>query len=310
MAIWLGEAGGLRFARAATGRVYANIQPSDVDGASKRFGFDRPVTSLITGDLVWFRRVDANGAPLPDLLDFVDPSGWLDGVRHADGRWYVHVDPVGGIRLYRTWAEALRNSSADAIDLTAPSGTYRISVEVEDAGDDCLAQTITWELNTNRDVADITSLGEGFQRQMGTLVSGSGSLECFFDTQSRNCDATYSDGKAESALYLHQLVLRQEIGSTFKGLFLLKQSRAVPLNALLSLQESVRELFYLCDCVITEVAVALEPGEAIRSKVNFVTTGPVQLLFDYPSGYLLQEQPPNDKILQETGLGILLEVPD
>jgi len=310
MAIWLGEAGGLRFARSASSRVYANIQPSDVDVANSRFGFDRAVTSLVTGDLVWIRRVDANGEPATGNLDFVAASGWLDGKRHSDGRWYAHVDPVGGIRLFQSWADALRNSAADAVALTVPSSAYRLSVEIEDSGDDCLAQTISWELNTNRDVADITSLGEGFQRQMGTLVSGSGSLECFFDTQARRCDDSYDGTSNEAALYLHQLVLRQEIGSAFKGVFLLKQSRAVPLDVMLSLEEKARELFYLCNCVITEVAVALEPGEAIRSKVNFVTTGPVQLLFDFPSDYLLQEQPPNDKILQETGLGILLEVPD
>jgi hypothetical protein len=28
-----------------------------------------------------------------------------------------------------------------------------------------------------------------------------------------------------------------------------------------------------------------------------------------PSGYLLQEQDPQDKVLQESGFGILLEVP-
>jgi hypothetical protein len=309
MAVWLGEAGGLRFSRAATGRLYVNIQPSDVDVAAKRFGFDRPVTSLITGDSVWFRRVDAEGKPAGGALDFVDATGWLDGALHGDGRWFVHVDAVGGIRLYRKWAEALQGLPGNAVLLTAPSGSYRVSVEVEDGSTDCLAQTISWELNTNREVADVTSLGEGFQKQVETLVSGSGSVDCFFDTNARICDRAYPDESTEASMYLHQLVLRQEIGARFKGVFLLKQTNALPLNALLDKQEMTRELFYACDCIVTEVAVALEPGDAIHSKIQFVTTGSIELRFDYPSDYLVQEQAPNDKVLQETDFGILLEVP-
>jgi hypothetical protein len=309
MAVWLGEAGGLRFSRAASGRLYATISPSDVDVAAKRFGFDRPVTSLVTGDQVWFRRVDIEGRPAGGLLDFAAASAWVDGVRYGDGRWFVNVDAVGGIRLYRTWAAALKGLLADALSLTVPSSSYRVSVQVEDGSEDCLAQTVSWELNTNREVADVTSLGEGFQKQVETLVSGSGSVDCLFDTHFRACDSAYSDEKTEASMYLHQLVLRQEIGARFRGVFLLKQGDALPLNALLSPEETKRELFYICDCIVTEVAVALEPGDAIHSKIQFVTTGAIQLLYDFAKDYLLQEQAPNDKILQETDFGILLEVP-
>ena len=309
MAVWLGSAGGLQFSRAASGRMYANIQPSDVDAAAQRFGFDRPVTSLITGDSVWFRRVDAEGKPAAGPLDFVDATGWLDGVQHGDGRWFVHVDAIGGIRLYHTWSAALKGSLAGAVLLATPSGSYRVSVEVEDSSAECLAQTISWELNTNRSVADVTSLGEGFQRQVETLVSGSGSVDCLFDTNSRACDEAYPDENTEASMYLHQLVLRQEIGARFKGVFLLKQIDALPLNALLDKQEAARELFYACDCIVTEVAVALEAGDAIHSKIQFVTTGAIQLLYDFAANYLLQEQAPNDKVLLESDFGILLETP-
>lgn len=309
MAVWLGQAGGLRLQRKASGRLFAFISPSDVDVSQKRFGFDRAVTALVTGDAVWIRRVDEQGQPLAALLDFVDPSGWRDGQSHNDGRWFVNVDPVGGIRLYDSWANALAGRTVSAIDLRKPSGTYRLSIQVEDGGADCLAQTIGWELNTNRDVADISGLGDGFQQNMGTLVSGSGVVDCLFDFQSRGCDSAYGWGVTESAVYLHQLVLRQEIGAEFTGVFLLKQEGALPLNVVLGQEEQRRELFYRCDCVITDVGVALSPTEAIHSKIGFVTTGPIQLLYDVPAGFLLQEQPPGDKVLQETDFGILLEVP-
>jgi hypothetical protein len=308
MAVWLGQAGGLRFSRHSTGRFFARIAPSDVDPSLKRFGFDRPVTSLITGDSVWIRRVDEQGQPVAQPLDFVDSSGWRDGQRHSDGRWFVNVDAVGGIRLYDSWAKALAGRTPDAITLTKPAGDYRLSLQLEDAGEDCLAQTIGWELNTNRDVADISSLGEGFRQKMGTMVSGSGNIDCLFDYRLRECERGYQSA-AETSVYMHQLVLRQEIGSKFTGIFLLKQSGAVPLDALIGREELERALFYRCDCVVTEVAVALNPTEAIHSKIEFVTTGEIQLLYDFTASYLLQEQSPNDKILQETDFGILLEVP-
>jgi hypothetical protein len=305
MAVWLGEAGGIRLERVGGERLYATISPSDVDIAAQRFGFDRPVTALITGDAVWIRRIDENGAPSSLPLDFAAPAAWQDGTQYSDGRWYVNVDGIGGVRLYRDWADAIAGKLAKALPLQTPSAVMRVSVEVEGDGEKCLAQTVSWTLNTNRDVADVTSLGEGWRKQHATLVSGSGELDCLFDPGLRTCG---DDEDAETSIYLHALVLRQEIGATFKGVFLLKTSESEPINGMLLGTGNRKELFYACDCVVTEVACELEPGAVIHSRITFVTTGPIQLLFDFPSGYLLKEQDA-DKVLQESGFGILLEVP-
>lgn len=303
MAIWIGEAGGIRIGRKQSQRVYSYVAPSDVDVTNKRFGFQDSVSSLITGDRVWLRRVDEAGEPTTDLLDFVDASGWSDSTQRNDGQWFVHVDGVGGIRLYDTWDDAIAGSVTAAIALATPAAAFRVSYEVVSGGDDQLAQTISWVLNTDRDVADYTSLGDNFRQQMSTLVSGSGELDCFFDTTWRG------GADEESAIYMHQLALRQEIGAEFKAVLLMKRANSVPIGTLVDLAESRKELFYAVNCVITSVATELIADQPIHSKINFVTTGPIQLLYDLPSGYLLQEQAPNDKILQETGFGILLEVP-
>ena len=108
MAIWMGMDGGLRIERAATGPVYANITPADVDAGIDRFGLDKPVANLfITGDRVEIARVDADGNAVASSLDFVAAAGWPDNQRHSDGAWYVNVDLVGGIRLYDSWSKAL-----------------------------------------------------------------------------------------------------------------------------------------------------------------------------------------------------------
>jgi hypothetical protein len=306
MAVWLGEAGGLRLARVAEERVYAEISPADVVPETRRLGLDKAVGSFTTGDLVWIRRVDASGNQSSQSLDFVAPSGWPDNSRHPDGQWFVNSDGLS-LRLYRSWQDALQGGYANAVDLTTPSGSYRLSIELGKDDAECLAQTVSWELNTNREVVDITPLGESFQRQMGTLISGSGTVNCLFDSNWRACDDAY-ESRAESPLYLHRLAMRQQIGSTFQGVFLLKQAGAVPLASMIGSAERKRELFYLCDCVISQVAVALNPTGPITSQINFVTTGPIQLLFSNPGDYLLKEQGVGEKILLESGFGILLDV--
>jgi len=308
MAIWIGEAGGLRIGRKQSERVYSRLTPSDVDVTTKRFGLQDRVVNLITGDRVWFRRVDESGVPTTDLLDFVATSGWTDNARRNDGQWYVNVDSVGGIRLFATWQKALTGSVADAITLTTPTASYRVSYEVVSKDDAYLAQTVSWMLNTDRDTAEYTSLGDSFRQRMSTLVSGSGELDCFFDTTWRGGAPDYV-GTEESAVYMHQLALRQEIGAEFAGVFLMKRTNTVPIGTLINAVEARKELFYIADCVITSVATELIADQPIHSKISFVTTGPIRLLFDLPSDYLLQEQDPQDKVLQESGFGILLEVP-
>ena len=309
MAIWMGSDGGLRIERKSTGKVYANITPADVDGGIDRFGLDKPVANLfITGDRVEIARVDADGNAVDSNLDFVAASGWSDNSRHPDGAWYVNVDLVGGIRLYDSWSKALANKAAEAIKLTVPASGYRLSLRVLQGDDRCLGRTVSWTLNTNRDVADITSLGEGFQKQMATLVSGSGDIDCFFDVLPSTCHG--DSGNEELSHYLHRLSLRLEIGSTFSGIFLIKQTGC---NPLFNESEVVRrrELFYACDCVITEVGVEVNTEDQIHSQINFVTTGEIQMLYTFPTAYLLQETTPDeDKVLQESDFGVLLEMPE
>lgn len=308
MAIWLGEAGGIRLSRKSDNRVFGHVGVADVDVSARRLGLDHLVNSFYTGSLIWIRRVGEDGRPSANALEFVDPSGWPDDTQHNDGRWYVHNDGLS-VRLYREWSEALEGGYDKAVHLLPPSAGFRISVELSDDDDECIAQVTSWELNTNRSIVDITPLGEEFQRQMGTTISGSGSIECLFDSRWRGCDDSYEQtSKDESALYLHQLALRQQIGSTFSGLFLLKRSGTLPITAVIGKSERERELFYRCDCVISQVAVALVPDEPIISKINFVTTGVIQLLYDYPVRYLLKEQGIGDKVLLENGGGILLDL--
>lgn len=307
MTIWMGEAGGIRILNPSSERLYSHVDSSDVNVEASRFEFRSGFSALVTGDRIWIRRITDLGELSTDNLDFVDASGWDDGVQRPDGEWYVNTDTVGGIRLFKLWVDAINDERQNAVLLSAITTGYRVSFEVVQTDEQCLAQTVGWVLNTDREVADYTSLGDGYRQQMSTIVSGSGELDCLFDF---NVNSEYNQGSEDNAMppiYLHKLALRQEIGAKFKGVFLMKQVGACPVRGLT--RSNNRELFYYAECVITEVATELIPEELIHSKIRFVTTGPIQLLFNLVGDFLLQEQLPNDKILKESGFGILLETP-
>ena len=309
MAIWIGSQGGLALQRSATEQFYAEISPSDVDLGAKRFGVNKPISSyLITGDRVEIARVEADGSLSTKNLDFVQSAAWPDNQQHPDGSWFVAVDQVGGVRLYQSWHAAVANKATNAVELATPASAYRLRFNVIEGDERCLARTVGWALNTNRAVADITSLGEAFEKNMATLVSGSGNIDCFFDYVPSVC---YGDeGTEETSQYLHRLALRLEIGAMFKGIFLLKHQEC---NPLFNDNETVRtrRLYYSCDCVITQVGVEIDSEDAIHSEIDFVTTGEIKLLYNTIDRYLLQEPTPDEfKVLQESDFGVLLEAPE
>lgn len=308
MAVYLGNAGLVQLQRAGSGLFHTELNPGDVDASAKRFSFDFPDGTFVTGDRITLRRLEANGSVSTQMLDFVAATGWEDGQQHPDGAWFVNVDPVGGVRLFKAWKDALRGNAADAVLLQAPASSYRVVAGLtEGAAARCLGEVISYELSTDRAAIDVTSLGDAFQQRISGLISGGGSVECFWDWQPNNCNQRGLPEDAELAHYMHQLVLRQQLGSTFRGVFFLKTAGTEPITEDLDSVAAKTALFYAVDCLITEVGMAFEPTEPVRSKINFVTTGEIQLLYTVPDDYLLQEDA--DRINLETGDGqILLEV--
>lgn len=304
MAIWSGYGGGLKLQRANAGPAYVWVEPGDVDQAAKRMSVDRAVSSLITGDYVAIFKVDSNGVVKGGPLPFMAAGAWEDGTRWSDGQWYVHVDAIGGIRFYSSWAKALKGGIDDAAPLLSVSSRCRIRINLVSGDQKCLAQTEAWDLNTNREIADITPLGEAFQKNMATLVSGFGSLDCLFSAGVDECESIIEH---EKSIYLHRLALRQEVGAEFIGVFLLKRVGHVVKD--LDDDYDQQELFYLCNCVITNVASTVDVNSIIHSRIEFVTTDEIKLLYDYPKVYLAQEGLDADKVLQENDSGILVDLP-
>jgi len=127
-----------------------------------------------------------------------------------------------------------------------------------------LGQIVKFELSTDREAVDTTGLGDEFRNQYSTLITGSGSIECIFDYAVA--------GEIEVAVYLHNLLLRQQFGSDFKAnLYILSEGQAQGANAA---NDSV---WYEISGVMTQAGISCAAGDIIGSTFTFVTTGEIKL---------------------------------
>jgi hypothetical protein len=286
MAIYLGSAGFIELTRYAASAFESEMNTSDVDVGERQFSFDFPNGTFITGDQIQIKRLNPDGTPSTQPLDFVSPAGWGDNTQYPDGSWYAHVDPLGGIRLYSRWADALSGSRISAVELHAPALAYKIQATVSNSTPHCIGQIASYSVSTERDALDITSLGDAFAQRVSGLISGSGSIECFWDWVPAVC----SNSNVEMAQYLHQLILRQQLGSEFKASLIIKRDGAEPMDAKIN-DVSVRtSLMYDVTAIVTDVGIDFDPAEALRSKISFVTTGEISLRYQVPSAALILQE--------------------
>ena len=283
MGIYLGNAGHVELARDSLNTpLNSLLDPGDVNVLRRRFSFDFPNGAIITGDSLEIRTEDGSNLEL------------VAGHDYPDGRWYCHADPAGGIRLYDRYEDAINGELEDALVLVAPTTTKRILAKTLDGTNRCIANVISYEITTSRETIDLTSLGEEHRRFYASgLISGQGALTCFWSYKSSLCDPSGFSNQNEYPQYLSQLVIRAQQGASFKGRFYLNTE--VP-NAY---------LWYEAECIVTNVAMTFEPTQALRSQIQFITTGPIQLRMGMPPGYLLQES--GSLLLQEDGSPIRLE---
>ena len=285
MSVYLGNVGGVEIRR--VGEPYGCIlQADDVNVAERRFSIDfdgdfdgQRSSPLITGDEVQFSAADG-----------VTNLQLVNGMNDVDVTRWVHVDQVGGIRLYATYSEAISGRKNEAVELITPTGDQSIIVDVVNIRSNCVAQMRSWELTTQRDTVDLSILGEEYKAFYDQgMISGQGQITAIWDYKYSPCDDSFGE-EAEVANYFSQLVIRFREGSRFKGTFVVFKGD----------QQSV---FYECDCICTNVGMSFAPGEIIDSTIQFITTGPVQLRQGEVASYLLQEN--SDEVLLETPPGAI-----
>lgn len=295
MTVFVGNSGRIRLRRSTPERTFTSVvDPGDVNVTKNRFSFDFPPEMLLTGDRLQIK--STNGADLA----FVNASGWDGGSQLPDGAWFINVDELGGIQLYDTFANALNGQSTGKIALAAISTAIPIEVTSVQAEYNILGLVRSFELNNDREVVDITTLGDEFRKRESSLISGSGSIECQFHYDP---DAAGLTGDVEAPNYLHELILRQKLGAEFDAeLYIVEQGK--------NTEASNDFLYFDFKGIVTNAAIALGTGTLTVSNFNFVTTGAISMRLGIGeiTNYVLKEDA--DRILLEQPGSGKLELED
>jgi phosphatidylethanolamine-binding protein (PEBP) family uncharacterized protein len=263
MTVYLGTHGQVELQREFDGSVIeANITAADVNATARRFKFDYAHGQLLTGDQIEIKPI-GNSTSLPFIT--ANPSGT---------KKFIYIDELDGIRLYDSFADAVNGGVANATALS--SGGYTsvdVEVKVENASQRLLAQCNGYELNTERETVDTTTLSDDFRNRISTLMSGSGRMSCFWDYTGNSSD--------ELANYLLELQIRTRVGSQFKARFYLKTNAYNPSG---DAARSDDEIWYEFTGVLTNCAVQFNPSNVVEITADFITTGVIQIRMDLDVG--------------------------
>jgi len=276
MSVYLGTHGEIKLQRQfAEGELRGTINTSDVNATAKRFSFDFEHGQLISGDQIEITSTDGTA------LDFID------SYTKTSVKKFVHVDELDGVRLYDSFTDAVNGGTTNAVALAAPGDDIPIRVKVENTDYLVLAQVNGFELNTERETVDTTTLSDEFRSRISTLMSGSGRMSAFWEYT--------GNASQELANYLVELSLRTRVGSQFKARFYIKTSNHNPGGVAANDND---EIFYEFTGVLTACAVQFAPDNTVQIQADFISTGTIQLRMDLEvEGKLLQEN--DDELVTE-----------
>ena len=286
MSVYLGTFGEVELKRQFDGgSLTSSIGTGDVNVAKKRFSFDFDHGQLLTGDQIEITSTDGSA------LDFID--SYTD----SSVKKYIYVDELDGIRLYNSFAHAVNGGTSNATTLAAPGNEIPIEVVVQNADYRVLGRVQSYELNTQRETVDTTTLSDEFRTRIGTMMSGSGRMACEWEYT--------GDTARELPNYLLELALRTRVGSSFEGRFYLKTNGYNPgghTNA------SDDQIWYEVNGVITACAVQFTPNQMVQITADFITTGSIQIRMKLVTpDDLAQEDGAELRLDQDSTAKLLLE---
>lgn len=286
MSVYLGTHGKIELQREFNGgSLFSTINTGDVNVTKKRFSFDFDHGQLLTGDQIEITSTDGSA------LDFID--SYTD----SSVKKFIYVDEIDGIRLYDSFAHAVNGGSSNATTLAAPGNAIPIEVTVENAIPRLLAQVNSFEVNTERETVDTTSLSDEFRTRVNTLISGSGRMSAFWEYT--------GDTANELPHYMLELALRTRVGSNFKGRFYIKTDGHNPSGVA---ARSDDELWYQVNGVITAAAVQFAPDNTVQITADFVTTGAIEIRMNLETpDDLVQEDGSVIRLDQDAAAKLLLE---
>jgi hypothetical protein len=287
MTVFLGAHGTVKLRRNAgqkVNQITDSINPADVNTVLNRIGFDTSLDNLLTGDRVDIVTTDPRG------LECFAASAWQSATIEPAISTYVNVNAAGGLRFFPTFADAVNNNRSAEFTVYAFSGApIPITYSVRDISYNTLGNVVSYQLNTDREALDATTLTDKFRNQYAAgLISGNGTIDCLFDYTTQD--------EQETPLLMLQLIQRLDIGSEFDCAFYLTDTDITP---------DTQTVFYQVTAMVTRAGVEVNSNDVIRCAVDFVTTGEIRLLVGRPADYILKED--NDRIVLEQSLDFLLQ---
>ena len=286
MSVYLGTFGEVELKRQFDGgSLTSTIGTGDVNVSKKRFSFDFDHGQLLTGDQIEITSTDDSA------LDFID--SYTD----SSVKKYIYVDELDGIRLYDSFAHAVNGGSTNATTLATPGNEIPIKVVVQNADYRVLGRVQSYELNTQRETVDTTTLSDEFRTRISTVMSGSGRMACEWEYT--------GDTTKELPHYLLELALRTRVGSSFEGRFYLKTSGYNPAS---HTNASDDQIWYEVNGVITACAVQFTPNQMVQITADFITTGSVEIRMKLETpDDLVQEDGSVLRLDQDSTAKLLLE---
>ena len=286
MAFYTGDVGCVELKRTSVNKVQVLLRPGSVNVERRRFSPEENLEGVfINGDLIDIATVDGSDLEL------------VAGHNFNDWRGYVHVDMLGGLRLYDSFDGAIAGEKNEALELVSSNKKQLLTMQTRGDNFNALAHVTSFEFTTDRQTVDTTTLGNEFVQQYEAgLIAGQGVINCLWEWRAGMCDGRFSRRtQAEYVHYLAQLCIRLKEGADFFGRYYIYKGDA-----------DENSVWYEAECIVTQVSTSVEPGQLITSTVNFVTTGAFRLLTGIPPFFLLQEDG-FSYILLENGDKILLQ---
>jgi len=290
MTYFLGHYGKVKLRRKSAATFSSSVSPADVNTILNRLGFDGSTENLLTGDQLRIFTSDNRG------LDFLPAATWPDGGGATLGEViaYANINAVGGIRLFEEFSQAINNDRAYEYALESFAGApIDINVSIYGSVERVLGDVTGFTFNTDREALETTTMSDRFKKMYSAgLISGSGSIDCLFNTQ--------NSGLVENSLLMLQIINRTDIGSEFSCFLQLTEDSVYP---------NTQDIYYEFEAMITRTGVEVRPDQTINCAIDFVTTGEIRLLIGEPSGYILKED--TDRLRMQQNLDFLLtEVTD
>lgn len=291
MSLILGNSGNVKLRRGNSVTWTEMVVPDDVNPNLNRLGIENAIDNVLIGDRIRMETDDPRG------LLFLDSSTWSTGQVERTAAPYVHVNAMGGCRLFREITDAINNDRSSEIRLREFTGApIEVRFTIRDTIYNTLASVEGFKFNSDRAAIDTTELGDRF-RQMyeAGLLSGSGTLDCLFQHSFSTCANGDPVPPKELPLVMMQLIQRVDVGSSFDAALHVTDK---DLGGGIS-------VFYQVSAVITRSGVDVRAADITKVAIDFVTTGEYRLLVGDPQGFLLKED--DFYIEKERGLGFLLK---